>query len=56
MAIEVRQMRIKSTVLQENSGEEKPRRLPFDEEEMKTDILAECRRLIIDMLREKKER
>ena len=56
MAIEVKQMRIKSTVLQQSPGGGKEDDPCYDADEMKSDILAECRRLIVEILREKKER
>ncbi len=65
MAIEVKQMLVKSTVLQkqeagtqEQSIEAKGRDGdPYqDLEEIKAEILAQCRRLFIEMLRAERER
>ena len=58
MTIEVKQMLVKSTVLQEQDEEAKgsaPNPCQ-DLDEMKEDILAECRRFILQMLRERQER
>ena len=56
MTIEVRQMLIKSTVLPEGAtvpraGGENP-----GLEELKDEILADCRRLVIEILRDRAER
>ncbi len=56
MTIEVKQMLIKSTVLQRKDTEETGGSSSQDMAEMKEDILEECKQLIIDMLREEKER
>lgn len=56
MTIEVRQMQINSTVLQEGSTEPNGRQAIPDYEEIKDQILAECRQLIIEILRAEQER
>ena len=56
MAIEVRQMTIKSTVSQQEAvGDTMPTH-GGDLEKVKKDIRAECKQLIIDLLREQQER
>lgn len=56
MSIEIRQMHIKSTVQQEAERERYDHTSPFDPEEIKAEILAQCRRLIREALRDEKER
>ncbi len=56
MAIEVRQLLIKSTVLQEQGSGKNGSNAPADLQEIKEDILAECRQLLLEMLREEQER
>lgn len=56
MTIEVRQMVIKSTVLQESRIENNESDSSQHMEETKRDILAECRQLILEMFAEKQER
>ena len=56
MTIEVRQMQINSTVLQEDSTEPNGGTAIPDYEEIKEQILAECRQLIIEILRADRER
>jgi hypothetical protein len=56
MTIEVRQMLIKSTVLQQRGTEETGGGPSQDMAETKEEILEECKQLIVDMLREEKER
>ncbi len=56
MTIEVKQLVIKSTV-----QEERPNQMAGDEpvpcaQDIQAEIMAECRRLIIDILNEQKER
>lgn len=56
MTIEVKQMLIKSTVLQ-GQGQEKCSSEPgYDLDEMRSEIMEECRQLFIELLREKQER
>jgi hypothetical protein len=56
MTIEVKQMLIKSNVLQKNAAEEKGSGPCEDLETMKEDILSKCRQLFIELLREEQER
>ncbi len=60
MAIEIKQMLIKSTVLRESASEngsnDLGRRLELDTETLKQDILSDCRILLTQLLREQKER
>ena len=56
MTIEVRQMQINSTVLQEDGAEPNGGMEIPDYEELKEEILAECRKLIIETLRADRER
>jgi Family of unknown function (DUF5908) len=56
MPVEVRQMLIKSTVQREpDEGEEKSPDAPAMED-LKAQVLSECRQLILDTLRERRER
>lgn len=58
MTIEVRQMIIKSTVQRTvGTGDaEEDRAVTLDVEVVKEAILTECRRLVIELLRERQER
>ncbi len=60
MAIEIKQMLIKSTVLPDESSENRSdhrfRETDQDTESLKQDILADCRALLLQLLREQKER
>ena len=56
MTIEVRQMQINSTVLEEGSIETNDSQATPDYEEIKGQILAECRQLIVEILRAERER
>ena len=56
MTIEVKQMLIKSTVLQNDDAEEKGSDPCQASEGTKEEILAACRQLIIEILREGQER
>lgn len=55
MSIEIRQLVIKSNVLQP-FGEDEPQLIVEDREAIKQDVLAECRRLVQEMLRERGDR
>jgi hypothetical protein len=54
--IEVKQMVVKSTVLQERGTKENGDGPNLDLEEIKEYILAECRQLLIELLRKNRER
>jgi len=54
--IEVKQMVVKSTVLQDLDTKENVNGPNPDLEEIKEYILAECRQLFIELLRENRER
>lgn len=56
MTIEVRQLQIKSSVLQKESTETRGSDPSHDLEELKEDILLECRQMLMEMLRQKQER
>lgn len=60
MAIEIRQMLIKSIVLQEgrsgNMSRFSEQDSSLNEETLKQEILADCRALLTEMFREQKER
>jgi hypothetical protein len=56
MPVEVRQMLVKSTVQREPDDREERSAEAPDFEELKADLLAECRQLILDTLREQRER
>ncbi|NKB82600.1 MAG: hypothetical protein GKS05_12085 [Nitrospirales bacterium] len=56
MAIEVRQMTIKSTVMQRDTSGDRVLPDREDLEKVKKDIRAECKQFIIDLLREQQER
>ena len=56
MPVEVRQMLIKSTVQREpDDGDEKSPDVP-NLEGLKAQVLTECKQLILDTLRERRER
>lgn len=57
MAIEVRQLVIKSTVVADEPAERKPN-VPSesDLQELKAAILSECKQVILEALRERRER
>jgi hypothetical protein len=54
MAIEIKQLLIKSNIVQRVADEETD--LPEEYRLLKEEVLAECRRMIIDLLQEKGER
>jgi hypothetical protein len=56
MTIEVKQLLVKSTVLQKCDSGEQQTDLLNDFEELKHEIMNECRQLILKTLREKTER
>lgn len=60
MAIEVRQLLIKSTVLHagysENGSGFSEEGSGMDSESLKQEIIADCRALLLEMFREQKER
>ena len=56
MAIEVKQMLIRSTVVQRHEANIVNREQSRALDEIKEDILAECRQLIREILREEQER
>ena len=56
MTIEVRQMTIKSTVQQNTGAGQDTMNSYVDVENIREEILADCRRLIIELLRERRER
>ena len=59
MPIEVRELTIRSSVREEGQGAGCGRdegEAARDAQEMKDDILAECRRLVLELLAEKRER
>jgi hypothetical protein len=56
MTIEVRQLQIKSSVLQDDGMETKGSDRRYDLEELKEDILLECRQMLMEILRQKQER
>ena len=56
MPIEVRQMVIKSTVLQGADGKGNAGHSGAPLEGLKEEILSECRRMILEILREERER
>lgn len=56
MTIEVRQLQIKSSVLQKDGMETKGIDSFHDLDELKEDILLECRQMLIEMLLQKQER
>lgn len=55
MAIEVRQVTVRSTV---QPGEDREAAAPprHEPERMKEEILAECRRMVLEMMRSERER
>lgn len=56
MTIEVKQMLIKSTVRQGQGMEKYSSEPGYDLEEMKSEIMEECRQLFVELLREEQER
>ncbi|MDI3464970.1 MAG: hypothetical protein OJF50_003791 [Nitrospira sp.] len=56
MTIEIRQMMIKSTVLQKASEEVSGDSSGQNMDTMKESILVECRQLFLELLREQRER
>ena len=54
MAIEIKQLLIKSNIVQRTGFEEPD--LPEDDHSLKEEVLAECRRMILNLLREREER
>ncbi len=58
MAIEVRQMLVKSTVLQGSgvTGDTREAEGGQDVEALKDELLAACRRLVLEMLEKQRER
>ena len=57
MTIEVRQLLVKSTVQQRIGAEKDDRSGPHcDTEELKAEILSECREMVSELLRNRKER
>jgi hypothetical protein len=56
MPVEVRQMLVRSTVQREPDDAEDRHADTPDFEELKANLLAECRQLILDALRERRER
>lgn len=56
MTIEVKQLLIKSSVVDDCCDKEQSDDFHEQIEDVKTDILIECRRLITEMLREQQER
>jgi len=57
MSVEIRQMVVKSNVLQRcEAGDAAEKDKVQPSEEARSAILEECRKLVIEMLRERKER
>ncbi len=56
MTIEVRQLLIKSKVTQGSEAEGERPAPSCDTEELKAEILSECREMVLDLLRMRKER
>lgn len=62
MTIEVRELLIKSTIVQSGGEEREPADAPprilsdTDREELKSEILAACREMVDDLLQRRKER
>jgi hypothetical protein len=56
MPVEVRQMLVRSTVQREPGDAEEKSQHESDLEDLKAEVLAECRQLILDTLRERRER
>ncbi len=56
MTIEVRQLLVRSTVGQAGETERETTATPGDTEGLKAQILAECREMVLDLLRTRKER
>ncbi|MBL0701108.1 MAG: hypothetical protein JJV92_09525 [Desulfosarcina sp.] len=58
MSIEIKEMLVKSTVLQPESDREQPfLKVPYDDlMKIKSQIISECKELIIDFFNAQKER
>ena len=56
MTIEVKQLVIKSTVLNERHAEQNPERLNVDIDQIKESLLQECREMIAERFSEMRER
>ncbi len=56
MTLEVRQLKIKTTVEKALQSERTRSESRRDVEEMKQNILAECRQMVADLLRDNRER
>jgi hypothetical protein len=56
MSIEIKQLHIKSNVVQRAAKGEDEARSSVDAESLKEELLAECKDLILDVLREQRER
>ena len=56
MAIEVKQMIIKSTVVNGRSDEQRQENISIDLEQLKEELMQECRELIAERLNESQER
>ncbi len=56
MTIEVRQLLVKSTVTQRIEADGERSVESCDTEELKAEILAECREMVLELLRTRKER
>lgn len=56
MSIEIRQLVIKSNVLQPAFGEEEAEVAGENLHALKQDLLDECKRMVVDLLRERGER
>jgi hypothetical protein len=55
MTIEVKQLLIKSTIMQRAGGEEQ-RSAQGGMDELKAEIMAECREMMLELLQRRKER
>jgi hypothetical protein len=55
MTIEVKQLLIKSTVTQ-RAGDEEQGSAQGDLDELKAELLAECRQMVLELLQRRKER
>lgn len=56
MTIEVKQMIIKSTVTNERSSEKRSERETIDIEQLRKQLLAECREMIAENIQEQRDR
>jgi hypothetical protein len=56
MTIEVKQLIIKSTVLNERQSQQSHERIAVDLEQIRATLLQECRELIAEQLGERRER